>query len=583
MVPIHRSIVLRLLGTSIAVVVLAVTATAWLAVQTTTAAVRQAQGRSLADDQGIVDVLLGYAAVHDSWDGVGELLATLATKTGQRISLLTEERTLITESGPGPSLAQGPPTATVDPLRVGDAALIDARVVGPYLLPERERRELRAQAEAVVACLTASRVRAEIEELPSGRVDVRPAEPDERNAGLPCGLYELRLPTDTEETALGQLATRTLECLGTPDVKMIIGTDFDAASGFLDGQPFTVEEFHACLATAREQQLRPYTAPPALLFVTDPAAGAQPRPFTLSRDNIIRIVLVTGAVLAVTVAFTVVAGLRLVRPLRALTVAAGAPLGAHRPMPVAGRDEIGHLASVLNDLSVRRDRAEQQRKAMISDIAHELRNPMTNIQSWLEAAEDGVTPADARLLALLLDETAQLARILDDLRDLAAADAGTLRLHPEPIRLGDVLGPAAESHRGAADTGGVRLRASYDPELPIVADPVRLRQVVGNLISNAVRHTPAGGTVAIGAGVAADELLITVADTGSGIAPEDLPHVFDRFWRADHSRRRVTGGSGLGLAIVRDLAAAHGGGVEVVSTLGAGTTVTVRVPLTRTA
>jgi two-component system sensor histidine kinase BaeS len=248
-------------------------------------------------------------------------------------------------------------------------------------------------------------------------------------------------------------------------------------------------------------------------------------------------------------------------------------------MPVAGRDEIGHLATVLNDLSERRDRSERQRKAMISDIAHELRNPTTNIQTWLEAAEDGVTPTDRHLLALLLDETSQLSRILDDLRDLAAADAGTLRIHPEPFRLGDVLGVAVEAHRGAAEAGRVQLTTLFDPRATVLADPVRLRQVAGNLLSNAVRHTPPGGTVALRAGVTGPDLVIEVSDTGTGIAPDDLPYIFDRFWRADRSRGRDTGGSGLGLAIVRDLAAAHGGTVNAVSTLAAGTTVTVRVPV----
>ncbi|MDR7277179.1 sensor histidine kinase [Catenuloplanes atrovinosus] len=570
----RRSILVRLLTTSILVVICAITGTAWLAVTTTTAAVRQAQNRTIADDRAVYDAVLEYAATHRDWSGVGGLLGELSRRTGHRVTLLGEDRRPIADSGPGPALDRTRPIATVDALRVDGEQRIDPRVTGPYLLPESERAALREKAEAMAQCMSAYGVAGEIVEGPTGRPAIRLDTPDYGGATIVCRAF-LEEPTATERAPLRELAVRVRECLGLdPDAaELTLRPDFTIQLG--KRYALTHDEA-TCLANAREAQLRPWAAPPALLFITDPAAGARPEVFSLSRDNLVRIALVTTAVLAVTVAFTVVAGLRLVRPLRALTVAAGAPAGAR--MPIAGRDEIGHLARVLNDLSARRERAESQRKEMISDIAHELRNPMTNIRSWLEAAEDGVTATDARLLALLLDETSQLSRILDDLRDLAAADAGTLRIHPEPIRLGDALGPAADAHRGAAETGGVRLRTSFDPRLPIVADPVRLRQIVGNLLSNAVRHTPPGGTVALAADLVRDELVVTVTDTGTGIAPEDLPHVFDRFWRADDSRRRSTGGSGLGLAIVRDLAAAHGGGVEAVSALGAGTTVTVRLP-----
>jgi two-component system, OmpR family, sensor histidine kinase BaeS len=574
MVPLHRSILVRLLATSIVVAVCAITGTAWLAVTTTTRAVRQEQDLTIADDRGVYDTLLGHAATHRDWSGAGELLDQLAVKTGRRITLLGEDRRPIADSGPGPSLAETRPIATVDALRVDGEQRFDPRVVGPYQLPEEERRELRERAAGVISCMS-DRFGAlgEMVETPAGRPLVRVDGPDYGGASTECGVRTLSMATATERVPLADLTARVLACLGvdpaTPLLTIFPDFSVELAKTDLAGS-FTEEQLDGCLARSREAQMRLHTAPPALLFITDPNAGTGPAVFTLSRDNLVRIVLVTGAVLLATVAFTVVAGLRLVRPLRALTVAAG----AHAPMPIAGRDEIGQLATVLNELAARRDRAEDQRKAMISDIAHELRNPMTNIRSWLEAAEDGVTPTDAHLLALLLDETSQLARILDDLRDLAAADAGTLRIHPEPIRLGDALGPAFEAHR----TAGPYLRAFFDPELPVLADPVRLRQIVGNLLSNAVRHTPPGGTVTLGAEAAAGQLVITVADTGTGIAPDDLPHVFDRFWRADHSRRRGTGGSGLGLAIVRDLVTAHGGDVDAASTPGRGTTVTVRLP-----
>jgi two-component system sensor histidine kinase BaeS len=216
---------------------------------------------------------------------------------------------------------------------------------------------------------------------------------------------------------------------------------------------------------------------------------------------------------------------------------------------------------------------------LVSDVAHELRTPLTNIRSWLEAAQDGLATADPQLFNLLLEEAVLLQHVIDDLRDLAAADAGSLRIHREPTPVGDLVAQVAESYRSAAETGRVRLRAEVDGDPQAAVDPVRLRQLVGNLLSNAIRHTPAGGTVTVSAAVDRDALLIAVRDTGVGIAPADLPRVFDRFWRADTSRSRATGGSGLGLAIARKLAEAHGGELTVASQLGVGTTFTVRLPL----
>jgi two-component system sensor histidine kinase BaeS len=215
---------------------------------------------------------------------------------------------------------------------------------------------------------------------------------------------------------------------------------------------------------------------------------------------------------------------------------------------------------------------------MVSDVAHELRTPLTNIRSWLEAAQDGLAPADPQLLTLLLEEAVLLQHIIDDLRDLAAADAGNLRVHPEPAQLADLLAQVADAHRSAAETAGVRLRTEVHGDPEAVVDPVRLRQMVGNLVANAVRHTPAGGAVTVSAGYDHNGLVIAVRDTGVGIAEADLPRIFDRFWRADTSRTRATGGSGLGLSIARKLAEAHGGDITVASRPGAGTVFTVRLP-----
>jgi two-component system sensor histidine kinase BaeS len=236
---------------------------------------------------------------------------------------------------------------------------------------------------------------------------------------------------------------------------------------------------------------------------------------------------------------------------------------------------------------------------MVSDVAHELRTPLSNIRGWLEAAEDGLVVPDRALLSSLLDEAVLLQHVIDDLRDLSAADAGELRLHPQVLDLSDLLGQVATAHGGTADAAGVTLITAVAPAAPAAAaaqdgartgenrpippwaeaDPVRLRQAVGNLVSNAIRHTPVGGTVTVRARSVGDGgAEIEVADTGSGISAVDLPRVFDRFWRAEKSRSRQTGGSGLGLSIVRKLVEAHGGAVAAASEPGAGSVFTITVP-----
>ncbi|WP_234461038.1 cell wall metabolism sensor histidine kinase WalK, partial [Streptomyces sp. MBT51] len=355
----------------------------------------------------------------------------------------------------------------------------------------------------------------------------------------------------------------------------------------------------SCVGIARQEQLSSYVASPALLFISDPGGGTVPG-FDLSPANTAKIIGVAALVLALTVGASVLAGVRLVRPLHALTGAAQRLRDGQdsAPVLVTTDNEVGRLATAFNDMAEHRARSEEQRKVMVSDVAHELRTPLSNIRGWLEGAQDGIAEPDAMFISSLLEEAVQLQHIIDDLQDLAAADAGALRLHPEPVRIDDLLAHVAAAHQAQAEAAEVLLTvAATDTREPVpelTADPVRLRQAIGNLVSNAVRHTPAGGRVTLRAYPAgpggekepgdttersgADEVVVEVADTGSGIAPEDLPQVFDRFWRAEKSRSRRTGGSGLGLAIVRKLVEAHGGSADVVSTVGGGSVFTLRLP-----
>ena len=592
-VPMRRSIVTRLLTTSILIAVAAIAATAWLTARTTTQAIEQQQGRSITDDDLIYDTLIAYAATHSRWDGVSATVTELSGRTGHRITLTTQDGLTIADSAPdGPDVRSARPSATVDPLRVdtrGSGAregssqngVIDARVVGPYRLTAAERRKLDGLAQRTLTCFQGN-IGVRLIRMPNGRPVVTLNQKQETEL---CRSKDLGEPTRTEAKALQALTGLIDSCM-----HLKTSTYFTISPLFEllpRGRPLpagaTLDDITKCLQSARQVQLTQYVAPPALLYIGDAGkAPAQPS-VSLTRGNMLRITAGTGLVLAVAVAVTVLVGIRLVRPLRRLAELAGRPVEEQRRVPVDTRDEIGHLASALNDLFDRRQTLEAQRQALVSDLAHELRSPLTIIRSWIDAAQDGMTPTDAQLLDILSDETDLLQRIVDDLRDLAAADSGTLQLYPEFLYISDVLTQVVEAHRGIAEARGVRLSAEFTADLQMSIDPVRLRQIVGNLVSNAVRHTDNGGLVTIRTGTTGQDFVIHVTDTGTGIAADDLEKIFDRFWRTDASRSRMTGGSGLGLAIVRKLSEAHGGRVAVASRIGVGITFTVSLPLSRQA
>ncbi|MCX5055361.1 cell wall metabolism sensor histidine kinase WalK [Streptomyces sp. NBC_00474] len=597
-IPLRKRMLVRLLIASVLIAVCSVAATAWLAVETTTRALREEQGQDLADDMRILARLSGYAATHPDWKGVDATVRTLAASTGRRIALTTADRTLIADSArKGTSLPLGA-AATVDPLHTdtyteSGAQLdgIDPRAVGPYRLTAKERTRTDAIAAEQQKCYHRYGVETRIERSPSGRPVI--LTPDGTSASdhpsLDCGYGDLGVPTTTEQKALDTLTQGADTCLQQhglhldgPLYLMLNPSGRSPQSRYVIAKFAEADDAKAlktaqiCADGALRAQLDPYVAPVAELYLG--GDDTTPPRFDMSPANKAKIVGAAGLVLAVTVAVTAVVATRLVRPLRALTAAAQQPPDMHVRVPVTTRDETGILAEAFNDLTERRERLEAQRKAMVSDIAHELRSPLTNIRGWLEVTRDGVVDPDPALLASLHEEALVLQRIIDDLQDLAAADAGTLRLHREPVRAGDLLDQVAAAHRVAADASGVTVRTDADGAPWLDADPVRMRQALGNLVSNALRHTPADGTVTLTARRAGDEVVFTVTDNGAGIAPEDLPHVFDRFWRAEKSRSRRTGGSGLGLPIVRHLVAAHGGTAVAASEPGAGATFTLRLP-----
>ncbi|MES5820043.1 HAMP domain-containing sensor histidine kinase [Streptomyces sp. RG80] len=582
-IPLRKRLTVRLLIASVLIAVCSVAATAWLAVETTTRALREEQGQVLAEDMDVLARLSGYAATHPDWKGVAGTVRELSEKTGRRIALTTTDRVPIVDSAPAGTSLPPRAAAAVDPLRTdtytdrgAQRSGMDPRVVGPYRLTAEERARLGKLALVRQNCFARNGVDADIVETPSGRPVL-----SEEDAPYPCADGRLNTPTATEKSAHAELVELARGCFARHDLHYdvpFLATDrYKTAKFGSDAEAEGARQAQACVDAARRTQLDPYVAPTAELFLGGGDQQTAVR-FDMSPANKAKVIGVAGLVLAVTVAVTAVVATRLVRPLRALTAAAQQPPELHVRVPVTTRDETGILAAAFNDLTERRERLEAQRKAMVSDIAHELRSPLTNIRGWLEVTKDGVVEADPALLGSLHEEALVLQRVIDDLQDLAAADAGTLRVHREPVHVDELIGQVAAAYRVAADTAGVALRTETDGEPWLDADLVRMRQALGNLVSNALRHTPADGTVTLSARSDGDEVVLEVADTGSGIAAEDLPHVFDRFWRAEKSRSRRTGGSGLGLPIVRHLVAAHGGTARAASEAGVGSVFTLRVP-----
>ena len=312
----------------------------------------------------------------------------------------------------------------------------------------------------------------------------------------------------------------------------------------------------------------------------DPMSGAE-RPDTVFLRAVNRSVLF-GALIAglAAVAVTLALSSRILRPVERLTEAAQRMEKGDLTVrvPVTSEDEIGQLAHAFNSMAGSLAQQEQLRRNMVTDVAHELRTPLTNLRGYLEAARDDLVPADAALVDNLYEETMLLSRLVADLQELAQAEAGQLTLLRQPTSLAGIVEQAVAILRPQANAKGLALTVGLPANLPLVdVDPERVGQVLRNLLNNAVAHTSEGGEITVTARAADAEVAVSVHDTGTGIAPEHLPYVFDRFYRADKSRARQTGGAGLGLAIAKQLVVAHGGSISVESAPGQGTTFTFTV------
>ncbi|MFG1609699.1 ATP-binding protein [Actinoplanes sp. NPDC049265] len=301
-------------------------------------------------------------------------------------------------------------------------------------------------------------------------------------------------------------------------------------------------------------------------------------------DSIARTVAwswVAGAALAALAAALVVSGFvsrRLARPLVVMASAARRFAAGERDARtrLSAPGELGEVAKALDVMADEVVRAEATRRRQAADVAHELRTPLAGLQAGLEELRDGLRPADPARLTALHDQALRLGRIVQDLAELSAAESAALSLHPVGTDLAGIVEAALIAHRPRLDAAGVTVSADLGRPAPVRADPERIHQAVGNLLANVARYCRRGDHVHVTVRTVPGTAVLEMADTGPGIEPEELPHVFERLWRGRDAAR--TGGTGIGLAVVRELITAHGGTVEIASPRGGGVTVRVRLP-----
>ena len=388
-----------------------------------------------------------------------------------------------------------------------------------------------------------------------------------------------------------------IEQMGTTEEERIILTD---ANGIVvaDSQRDLVgKEYHSdegiplyqptiSVGPSSQPAVVPRSTPnPANLFgivYINPANS--PNALTILVSSTINRYLLWGACLAIAIALimTFLLSRRILSPIRVLTGTAK-KLGRgdfSQRVTINDRGEVGELAQTFNSMAADLERTEKLRRNMVADVAHELRTPLSNVAGYLEAIRDDVVKPDKATIASLSEETDLLSRLVDDLQELALADAGELKLIRQSEDLTQLIEQAVKAVRVKVADKGLEMRTDLPESLPPVnIDYHRISQVLRNLLSNAIIHTASGGKITVSSRLLDKAIQVSVTDTGEGIPAEDLPNMFERFYRVDKSRTRPGGGSGLGLTIAKRLIEAHGGTVGVRSEFGKGSSFYFTIPI----
>ncbi|TXR56178.1 sensor histidine kinase [Quadrisphaera setariae] len=591
----------RVLVATVALTVITVLTTAWTVSRSVEQALRSQAARSLSNDTDIYQALLDYGGAHTSWDGVDDTVRDLATRYDRRIALKDASGRVLVDSSALLGQHDGPlrprPDAVVDPYTAGLVSSAPGSLVGAVApaQPAPSAADVAENAQRIQtasACLRAAGIRFSVDDVGDGTRtitvdgDGTTEQQDETASRCTDPLYQptasQRAGAEAQNRAIGSCLDRS----GTAH-RLTGGEDGDTPFVVVDeADPAAVAGLQRCTEQADRASLAPRVA--LFLGSSDAAALRWDRLTTGSTLAVI------AAIIAVASAVALVSTLAITRPLRRLAAAADRITHGdlETRVPTAGRGEVAQVGAAFNTMAEALHRTEAQRQQMVSDIAHELRNPLVTLNGTLEAIQDEVFTASPEVIDSLAEEARQLSHLVKDLAELNAAESGHLRLASGLLDLGEVVRTVAEAHTVVARTAGLTLRLDDQHSRAagqqhdgwralVVGDEVRLRQVLTNLVSNAVRYSHPGGTVTITTATTSDAVEVRVADQGVGITAEQLPLVFDRFWRADAARARATGGTGLGLAISRELVHAHHGELTVTSQPGVGTEFVLRLPAAR--
>ncbi|MFD3737374.1 histidine kinase [Streptomyces sp. CB00316] len=528
---------LRVLGVLMLIAVTATAATGWLTLRQANRQVQEAVSAGQKEVSQVITELRAYGFAHGTWDEFAPVVSALSKNTGQRVRVATETGVLLTDSdalaGREPRPLGSQPPVLVDPRPVlrFDQGLTPSAVTKLTVVAIFEYRIAAADAACLTQAGAEMTVRTDRTGIPVVTAENRPTQCME-----PQPANDSQRARDAAAAKVCQSVQPLVPCLQrifNERTASVAPPRLEVRLGYQDESPPTI------------------AAAPTVAVALGVALAA-----------VLGALLLSRAVL---------------RPVRAMTLAAEG-LGEgnlERRVPVAGRDEIAQLGRAFNRMADSIQAGEDRQRRLTGDIAHELHTPLANLRGYLEALRDGVIEPTPELLDSLHEEALLQQRIVDDLQDLALAEVGALTYHRSEVDLRDLLEATRTAYRAHAGTVGVTLEVEAPQPVYVTADVDRLRQVVGNLVGNALRATPSGGRVTL-ALVPRDELaVLEVRDTGKGIPAEHLPRLFDRFWRADASRGRATGGSGLGLSIARQIVTDHQGTIDVRSTVGVGTTFTI--------
>jgi two-component system sensor histidine kinase BaeS len=562
------------------VAVTAIGATAWLTLRLTQRELSRAAHAAADHQHDIVDAVQDYGLRHGYWPGVDGVVGAESDRTKLHIQLRAGDSGIVADSDNLAHKASGPvrgalgidPRPTLDPsiieatsrLDIGAEKLFadkgvllppdlfgpapkDATFGAPGALMVRQVAQYRA------ALVAARCISGPTGTDPGLRRTTAPYLTPAQISGYPACVTRAVAEVRADKAWLSYVWADYLACLSPPSIGQ--------------RQP-------GCLRSAFTTAVTSTSAVPLQLFLgtrneLDLAGLSRPAAFGVA--GLILVAMVGTALIARQVS----------RPVRRLTMASVLLAGGHFNIrvPVRGRSELARLAQSYNSMAEAVQRSEERQRRLIADVAHEMRTPLSNLRGYLEGLSDGVVEPSRELFASLHEETLLQGRILDDLQVLAQAEAGDLNYARSATDLAELVSTGATAHRAVAAEAGVALTVDAPGPVWTEADPDRLRQVLGNLVSNAIRYTDRGGHVLLKVRAEDDRAVLTVQDTGVGIVAGDLPRVFDRFWRADPARQRATGGTGLGLTIAHRIVADHGGAIEVTSRPHVGTTFTVRLPL----